>query len=117
LFFGISDTRIRKVLAVTGAISARAEYLLRKNKTPQRKPPAPTAAKAELFSARLRAIAKNLRRDFRNVAPDNHTLSSFVTRLRERPQHCSRKSAITGDEIESVDRDRKRAGSFVDGED
>jgi len=107
----------RKILTVAGAIGARAKYLLRKNKTPRRKPAAPTAAKAELFSARLRAIAKNLRRDFRNVARDNHTLSSFVTCLRERPQHCSRKSAITGDEIESVDRDRRRIGSFVDGED
>ena len=107
----------RKVLTVTGAISTRTEYLLRKNKTPRRKPPAPTPAKAELFSARLWAIAKNLRRGFRNVAPYDHTLPSFVTRLRERPQHCSRKSAITGDEMESVDRERRRIGLFVDGED
>jgi len=104
-------------LTVTGAIGARAEYLLRKIETPRRKSPARKAAKTELFSARLWAIAKNLRRCFRNVAPDDHTLSSFVTRLRERPQHCSRKPVAKGDELESVDRDRKRIGSFVDGED
>ena len=84
----------RKVLTVAGAISARAKYLLRKIETSRRKTAARKAAKAELFSARLWAIAKNLRRCFRKVAPDHHTLSSFVTRLRERPQHCSRKAVV-----------------------
>jgi len=67
-------------LTVAGAISARAKYLLRKIETPRRKTPARKAAKAELFSARLWASAKNLRRGFRKVAPGHHTLSSFVTR-------------------------------------
>jgi hypothetical protein len=52
----------RKVLTVTGAISARAKYLLRKIETSRRKTAARKAAKAELFSARLWPNAKNLRR-------------------------------------------------------
>src|SRR5262249_10692654 len=73
---------------------AGAPILPGKKKTPPHKSRARIGAKRELFSARLRAVAEILRRRFRNVASADHTLSSFVTRLRERPQHCSRKPTV-----------------------